>query len=224
MSDIAELRKWLNEEPSRPLDRAALARVLHDLERLRAQVAPAGYVTAIDEGKVLFLPRPSLNIAGMVPIYAAPAQQAGPYWVKCDGGASCQPHATECPRCKDDLTKCDGGAAQQAEPVAQVLAGAKALAMDHQGGWDSLTQLERGRLLDTARTVLDAQPSAQGLDVVLDEDEADLLRQTIGDAEEAAPVRLLVGDGHSGYGLYAAQADYQEEGAVLLHSMPSPAA
>lgn len=60
-------------------------------------------------------------------------------------------------------------------------------------------------------------------DVVLDEDAADLLRQTIGDDEEAAPVRLLVGGGHSGYGLYLAHAEYQEEGAVLLCPMPSPA-
>lgn len=34
--DIRELQKWLNEQPNRPLDKAALARVLHELERLRA--------------------------------------------------------------------------------------------------------------------------------------------------------------------------------------------
>lgn len=37
--DIAELQKWLNEDPNRSLDKAALARVLHEVERLRAQVA-----------------------------------------------------------------------------------------------------------------------------------------------------------------------------------------
>lgn len=31
---------------------------------------PAGYVTAIEEGKTLFLPRASLNTAGLVPLYA----------------------------------------------------------------------------------------------------------------------------------------------------------
>lgn len=34
--DIRELQKWLNEQPNRPLDKADLARVLHELERLRA--------------------------------------------------------------------------------------------------------------------------------------------------------------------------------------------
>jgi hypothetical protein len=33
--------------------------------------APAGYVTAIAEGRVLMLPRPSLNTDGLVPLYAA---------------------------------------------------------------------------------------------------------------------------------------------------------
>lgn len=61
-------------------------------------------------------------------------------------------------------------------------------------------------------------------DVVLDEDAADLLRQTIGDDEDASPVRLMVGAGHSGYGLYVSSADYPEEGAVLLREMPAPAA
>jgi hypothetical protein len=35
--DIADLQKWLNEEPNRPLDRQALARVLHELPRLRSE-------------------------------------------------------------------------------------------------------------------------------------------------------------------------------------------
>jgi hypothetical protein len=32
MDDIRELRKWLNEEPNRPIDRPALARLLERLE------------------------------------------------------------------------------------------------------------------------------------------------------------------------------------------------
>lgn len=65
------------------------------------------------------------------------------------------------------------------------------------------------------------------LDVTLDEDQAGLLRDMLGDhAEypEAITVRLMVGDGHSGLGLYVAQAEYQDEGAVLLASLPAPAA
>lgn len=32
-TDIEQLHKWLNEEPNRPLDKAALARVLHEARR-----------------------------------------------------------------------------------------------------------------------------------------------------------------------------------------------
>lgn len=74
------------------------------------------------------------------------------------------------------------------------------------------------------------QPAAvagPALDVTLDEDQAGLLRDMLGDPAEypeAITVRLLVGDGHSGHGLYVAQAEYQDEGAVLLSSLPAPAA
>lgn len=36
-------------------------------------------------------------------------------------------------------------------------------------------------------------------------------------------VRLLLGDGHSGYGLYAAHPEYPEEGAILIKNLPAPA-
>lgn len=65
------------------------------------------------------------------------------------------------------------------------------------------------------------------LDVTLDEEQAGLLRDMLGDPaeyEEALTVRLIVCDGHSGHGLYVAQAEYQDEGAVLLASLPAPAA
>ena len=75
-----------------------------------------------------------------------------------------------------------------------------------------------------------AAPAAVGgpaPDVTLDEDQAGLLRDMLGDPAEypeAITVRLLVGDGHSGHGLYVAQAEYQDEGAALLTSLPAPAA
>jgi hypothetical protein len=68
---------------------------------------------------------------------------------------------------------------------------------------------------------------ASALDVTLDEDQAGLLRDMLGDPaeyEEALTVRLIVCDGHSGHGLYVAQAEYQDEGAVLLTALPAPAA
>lgn len=61
------------------------------------------------------------------------------------------------------------------------------------------------------------------LDVTLEGDEAILLYDQLGDdREDLSPVRLVVGDGHSGYGLYVAQADYQDEGAVLLTAITPP--
>jgi hypothetical protein len=68
-------------------------------------------------------------------------------------------------------------------------------------------------------------PQPAPFDVTLDEEQVKLLRDTIvigDDADDLAPIRLVTGDGHSGYGLYLAQAEYQEEGAVLLAAMPKP--
>lgn len=65
------------------------------------------------------------------------------------------------------------------------------------------------------------------LDVTLDEEQAGLLRDMLGDPaeyEEALTVRLIVCDGHSGHGLYVAQAEYQDEGAALLAPLPAQAA
>jgi hypothetical protein len=78
---------------------------------------------------------------------------------------------------------------------------------------------------EQARLSAGAAPAAvaSALDVTLAEDQAGLLRDMLGDREayaEAIPVRLLVGDGHSGHGLYVAQAEYQDEGAVLLTALP----
>lgn len=65
-------------------------------------------------------------------------------------------------------------------------------------------------------------PEPHRFDVTLSGEESDLVRQTIGDDEEAGPIRMLVGAGHSGYGLYLARADYEPEGAILLKPMEHP--
>jgi hypothetical protein len=57
---------------------------------------------------------------------------------------------------------------------------------------------------------------------VLDEDMAGLLRQTIGDDGDPNSIRLEVGDGHSGWGLYASLTEYPEEGAVQLVECAAP--
>jgi Lar family restriction alleviation protein len=62
------------------------------------------------------------------------------------------------------------------------------------------------------------------MDVTLEGEAADTLRTMLGTEDDVAPVRLLYGDGHSGPGLYAAAAEYQEEGATLLVAAPLPAA
>jgi len=71
---------------------------------------------------------------------------------------------------------------------------------------------------------LPAQPAepvnAAGFDVTIDDEPAKMLRAFLtspleGD-DDPTPIRLLLGDGHSGYGLYLAAAEYPEEGAQLL--------
>lgn len=128
--------------------------------------------------------------------------------------------------------------------MPQGIAGAAPAAVAPQGEWRIDTSAGREILVykncsviedADARYVLSliaaaSQPAAAAaptLDVTLDEDQAGLLRDMLGDREaypEAIPVRLLAGDGHSGHGLYVAQAEYQDEGAVLLASLPAPAA
>ncbi|MFY9479145.1 MAG: hypothetical protein WAQ08_15985 [Aquabacterium sp.] len=69
----------------------------------------------------------------------------------------------------------------------------------------------------------EAQPEdAPRFDVTLTEEEAGFLRDTLGTEDDATPIRMLTGHGHSGYGLYLAEAEVQEEGASLLKAMPEP--
>ncbi len=59
-------------------------------------------------------------------------------------------------------------------------------------------------------------------DVTLTEEESEFLRDTIG-VDDVSPIRLTVGDGHSGHGLYVSNADYQEEGsALIVNTHPQP--
>ena len=54
-----------------------------------------------------------------------------------------------------------------------------------------------------------------------DEDVLQLIRDMVAHEDgDLMPIRLLLGDGHSGHGLYIASADYPEEGAHLLTATP----
>lgn len=69
----------------------------------------------------------------------------------------------------------------------------------------------------------ETQPkAAPRFDVTLNEEEAGFLRDTLGTEDDATPLRLLTGHGHSGYGLYVAEAEQQQEGASLLKALPEP--
>jgi len=63
-----------------------------------------------------------------------------------------------------------------------------------------------------------AKEEPVAIDITIDDDDAlsylrDMVVQSDGDL---TPIRLLVGEWHSGYGLYIASADYPEEGAVKI--------
>ena len=60
-----------------------------------------------------------------------------------------------------------------------------------------------------------ARITREACDVVLSADEADTLRQCIGDVD-AQSIRLQIGDGHSGHGLYVSSAEYPDEGSTLV--------
>ena len=76
--------------------------------------------------------------------------------------------------------------------------------------------------LDAMEAALAAQQPAQGeavaFDLTLDEDEARTLRDGIGDGCVQA-VRLQVGEGHGGYGLYVSSLEYPEDGSSLVCEM-----
>jgi len=75
----------------------------------------------------------------------------------------------------------------------------------------------------TATLVGDVLRDAK-FDVTIEDEPAKMLKAFLtspldGD-EDPTLIRLLLGDGHSGYGLYLAAAEYPEEGAQLLAALP----
>lgn len=81
----------------------------------------------------------------------------------------------------------------------------------------------------------EAQPAEQAngreavaFDVTIQDDAAKMLHTMVSPAfdgdEDCTPIRLLLGNGHLGYGLYVASADYPEEGAELLTEITTPPA
>lgn len=96
-----------------------------------------------------------------------------------------------------------------------------------------MSAIDQESAVRAAKTILkEAGLSLQDLFVVesqtwhLDEDDADSLRQFIGDSE-AAPITLSVGparleDGSETYGLRCWNSDYPEEGYILLRETPKP--
>lgn len=68
------------------------------------------------------------------------------------------------------------------------------------------------------------QAPRMALDLTLTKEEAEGLASFLDcDLEsDDDTVRLLIGHGHSGYGLYAAHPEYPEEGAILVTNMPAP--
>jgi hypothetical protein len=70
-----------------------------------------------------------------------------------------------------------------------------------------------------------AQPAQEpvALDVTIEGDAAKLLADMLEPVlDEPTPIRLLVGNGNSGHGLYVAASEYQNEGAVLLVNTTPP--
>lgn len=69
-----------------------------------------------------------------------------------------------------------------------------------------------------------AQP-CPALDVTLDQERAGFLRDILGgDLGELCSVRLFVGEGRSGHGLYVAHASHLDDGFIFVAGFPAGAA
>lgn len=81
------------------------------------------------------------------------------------------------------------------------------------------------RAIQAGKNWLERGREPVALDVTIEGDSAKLLAAMLEPVldEEPIPIRLLVGNGHSGHGLYVAAAEYQDEGAALLVNTSPPA-
>jgi hypothetical protein len=71
-----------------------------------------------------------------------------------------------------------------------------------------------------------ARPDAPALDVLIDDEAGRFLLSCLSpdpETGECTPLRLILGDGHSGHGLYVSEAECPEEGASLLARIPTQA-
>lgn len=109
------------------------------------------------------------------------------------------------------------------EPTPEMVEAAKFLAFTSPAGFAEMW-----------RAMHDAAPSAEpvadkpgALDVCLDEEATRLLHDTmVPEPGEVSAIRLQVGEGHDGHGLYVSLAEYPEEGSIFLASVatrPAPA-
>jgi len=90
--------------------------------------------------------------------------------------------------------------------------------------WEQVCELVR-KIIGERYSAMVGQPAPVQFDVSIDDDKAKFLWDMLGeDREDLCDVRLLAGQGHSGYGLYVASADYPEEGAELLATITPPEA
>ena len=94
---------------------------------------------------------------------------------------------------------------------------------EHEAGFVGLS-LDKAVAALKAALAEQAQPVAWQMDVTLDQPACELLYAMVSpalpDDDNFSEVRLLIGQGHSGYGLYVASAEYPEEGSELLASLP----
>lgn len=102
------------------------------------------------------------------------------------------------------------------------------LRIDAMGGYVCLTCIDQklGSLLGAFGYPSAEQAEPVALDVTLTEEETQFLRDTmVADEDEGPdPIRLIVGRGHSGYGLYVSLAEYGDEGSSLLKALVPPPA
>jgi hypothetical protein len=110
-----------------------------------------------------------------------------------------------------DMLEASPQAPQAAQPVQPLF---ESLIAKHQG--------LREELIEMAAQPVQPKAFYTYIDITLTEEESALLRGTLGEGDHTSPVRLQIGNGHGGYGLYASSAEYPEEGAVRICDVAQP--